>query len=232
MSLPLDLDSADTSYVTIAEPTTLVTDYLLGTLSEVCAAFLLKRNATLGQKSIRLWALALLAVGAASYVGGTYHGFRHELGAEISAVMWKVTTISMGVASFCLLTAAFSAAFSGRDRLWLIAAATLKLAIYAAWMLGHDEFRFVIYDYGSTLVILLLLVIAGRTHGVAGHRTYIVSGILASIAAAAVQQSGARLHQHFNHNDLMHVVQMGGVWLLYTGGARLRDAGGSHDGQP
>ena len=94
-------------------------------------------------------------------------------------------------------------------------------------MLGHDEFRFVIYDYGSTLAILLLLVVAGRTHGVAGHRAYIASGILVSIAAAAVQQSGVRLHQHFNHNDLMHVVQMGGVWLLYKGGARLRDAGGS-----
>ncbi len=98
-------------------------------------------------------------------------------------------------------------------------------------MLGHDEFRYVIYDYGSTLAILLLLVIAGRTQGVAGHRAYIGRDSV-SIAAAAVQQSGIRLHQHFNHNDLMHVVQMGGVWLLYQGGARLRDAGGSNDGKP
>ena len=100
-------------------------------------------------------------------------------------------------------------------------------------MLGHDEFRFVIYDYGSTLAILLLLVVAAeRTHGVEGHRAYIASGILVSIAAAGVQQSGIRLHRHFNHNDLMHVVQMGGVWLLYKGGARLRpDAGGSDGGQ-
>jgi hypothetical protein len=53
----------------------------------------------------------------------------------------------------------------------------------------------------------------------------VTGGILASIAAAVVQQSGVRLHRHFNHNDLMHVVQMGGVWLLYQGGARLRDRG-------
>ena len=69
---------------------------------------------------------------------------------------------------------------------------------------------------GSTLVILMLLVVAGRTHGVSGHRAYIASGILVSIAAAGVQQSGIRLHRHFNHNDLMHVVQMGGMWLLST----------------
>jgi hypothetical protein len=99
-------------------------------------------------------------------------------------------------------------------------------------MLTHDEFRFVIYDYGSTLAILLLLVATERTQGVDGHRAYIAQGIIVSIAAALVQQSGFRLHQHFNHNDLMHVIQMGGVWLLYKGGARLRDAGGLHGTQP
>jgi hypothetical protein len=209
--------------VTIAEPTTLITDYLLGTLSGACGVTLLKRS--LRQTSIQFWALALLAVAAASYAGGTYHGFRHELSADVTAVLWKLTTIGMGVASFFLLVAAFSAAFSRQTRRRLIAGALLKLAVYVAWMLGHDEFRFVMYEYGSTLAVVLLLVLAGRTHGVTGHRFYIASGILVSIAAAAVQQSGIRLHEHFNHNDSMHVVQMGGVWLLYAGGARLRDAG-------
>jgi hypothetical protein len=99
-------------------------------------------------------------------------------------------------------------------------------------MLGHDEFRYVIYDYGSTLAIVMLLVLAEKTHGISGHRAYIASGIAVSIAAAGVQQSGVRLHQHFNHNDLMHVIQMCGVWLLYEGGRRLRDAGGVHGRQP
>jgi hypothetical protein len=218
--------------LTISEPTTLVTDYMLGTLSELCGVFLLKQNLTLRQTSIRLWAFALMAAAMGSYVGGTYHGFQHALSVPVAALLWKVTTISMGVASFLLLAAAINSAFAGQDRRWLLAGAALKLTIYVLWMLGHDEFRFVIYDYGSTLVILMLLVVAGRTHGVSGHRAYIASGILVSIAAAAVQQSGVRLHQHFNHNDLMHVVQMGGVWLLYKGGARLRDAGGFDGAQP
>ena len=218
--------------VAISEPTTLVTDYLLGTLAEVCAVLLFKQNGTLRQRSVRLWALALIATATASYLGGTYHGFQNALGAHAAMVLWKATTISMGVASFFLLSAAFTAGFTGEDRGWLIAAAGLKLAIYAAWMLGHDAFRFVVYDYGSTLAILLMLLITGRTNGLRGHRAYIAAGILVSIAAAGVQQSGIRLHQHFNHNDLMHVVQMGGVWLLHKGGARLRDAGGSHVGEP
>ena len=146
---------------------TLATDFLLGTLCEVWAVLLLRHNVPLRQASIRLWAIALIAVAMGSYAGGAYHGFQHTLSVPVAAVLWKATTISMGVASFLLLAAAFSAAFSGQDRRWLIAAAFLKLAIYVAWMLGHDEFRFVIYDYGSTLAILLLLIATERTHGVA-----------------------------------------------------------------
>ncbi len=227
-SLPEVARSAEKMAVTISEPMTLATDYLLGTLSELCAVLLLKHNSQLRQTSIRLWAFALMAVAMASYVGGTYHGFRHVLDPDVAVVLWKVTTISMGIASFFLLTAAIRAAFQRSDRRWLTAAASLKLAIYIVWMLGHDEFTYVIYDYGSTLAILLLLVASEKTHGVAGHRAYIASGIMLSIAAAAVQQTGFRLHHHFNHNDLMHVIQMGGVWLLFKGGARLRDAGGLH----
>lgn len=216
----------------ISEPTTLVTDYLLGTLAEVCAVLLLKQNGTLRQQSVRLWALALVATAMASYLGGTYHGFQSALDPSVAAALWKATTISMGVASFFLLSAAFSSAFAREDRGWLIAAAALKVAIYVVWMLSHDEFRYVIYDYGSTLAVLLLLIITGRTVGSSGHRAYIAAGILVSIAAAAVQQSGIRLHRHFNHNDLMHIVQMGGVWLLYKGGARLRDKGGDSGSEP
>jgi hypothetical protein len=223
---------ADKTAVTISEPSTLVTDYILGTLAGICGVLLLKHNRFVGQTSIRFWALALLATATASYLGGTYHGFGPVLSAPVAAVLWKATTVSMGVASFFLLAASFAASSSGQLRRWLIAAAALKLAFYAAWMFNHDEFRFVIYDYGSTLAILLVLVVSGRLHGVSGHRAYIGSGILVSIAAAGVQQSGIRLHRHFNHNDLMHVVQMGGVWLLYQGGARLRDAGGADGGQP
>ena len=216
--------------MSISEPTTLITDYVLATLSGVCGVLLLKHN--LRQTSIRYWAFALFATATGSYLGGTYHGFQHALSVPVAALLWKATTISMGVASFLLLCAAFSSAFSAPERKWLIAAATLKLVVYVVWMIGHDEFRFVIYDYGSTLAALLLLVATDQTSGVSSHRAYIAAGVLVSIAAAAVQQTGIRLHEHFNHNDLMHVVQMGGVWLLYQGGARLRDKGVADANQP
>jgi hypothetical protein len=207
----------------ISEPTTVATDYALGTLSEVFGILLLRNNRSPRQASISLWALAFMAAALASYLGGTYHGFQHVLGSQTASLIWKATAIAMGIASFCLLAAAFTSAFPRGVRGWLIAGAAIKLVIYTSWMVGHDEFRFVIYDYGSTLLILLFLVTTERTNGAMGHRTFIAAGILVSMAAALVQQSGVQLDRHFNHNDLMHVGQMAGVWLLFKGAARLRD---------
>jgi hypothetical protein len=52
-----------------------------------------------------------------------------------------------------------------------------------------------------------------------------VSGILVSFVASLIQQSGFALHQHFNHNDIFHVIQLLALWLLYRGGRLLDDGG-------
>src|SRR5262245_30895918 len=178
-----------------------------------------------------MWAGALGAVAVASFAGGTYHGFGRVMAEPAALMVWKLTTMSMGVASFFLLAGAIQASFCGRLRAWLLAGAAIKLLIYLLWMMSHDGFVWVILDYGSALLIVLALAVSGRTRGTGGHHRYVAAGILVSIAAAAVQQSGFRVHQHFNHNDLMHVIQMGGMWLLFMGGARLQDAEAHHDSQ-
>jgi hypothetical protein len=38
------------------------------------------------------------------------------------------------------------------------------------------------------------------------------------VIGAIVQQQRLALHQHFNHNDLYHLIQIAGLWLLYRGG--------------
>ena len=43
-------------------------------------------------------------------------------------------------------------------------------------------------------------------------------------AGAMVQASGFRLHEHFNHNDLYHVIQMVALVLLYRGAKRLQSS--------
>jgi hypothetical protein len=44
-----------------------------------------------------------------------------------------------------------------------------------------------------------------------------------SVLAATIQVNGVALHHDFNHNDLYHVIQMGGMYLFYRGALVLKD---------
>jgi hypothetical protein len=210
--------------VTIAEPSTLVSDYVLGTFAGVLAWRLFHRVRTSGERAPVLWAAAIAATSAASFAGGTYHGFHTATAPAVAGRVWTVVMLTIGAASFLLLASAVVASFDGRARRWWLTAAALKLVVYCVWVLRHDAFVFAIADYGSALLVVLWLAATGRLCGAAGWRSPVVGGVAVTIVAAALQQSGLDLHRHFNHNDLQHVVQIGAVWLLYRGGARLRDS--------
>jgi len=44
---------------------------------------------------------------------------------------------------------------------------------------------------------------------------------LVSLAASWVQVMRISLHENFNHNDLFHVIQMLGMYLMYRGGLEI-----------
>lgn len=181
----------------VDEPTTLATDYLLTIAAAVFATRLWRTN--------RMWALAFLFIAAGSFFGGSHHGFAPTLTPLASLALWKVTVFSMGLASFFLL------AGSGRR---MAVVAIVKLIVYTSWMITHDAFIYVIADYGLTLLLVGIVQLVWR-----GPSTpWVIGSIVVSVIAALVQQSGFSLHQHFNHNDLYHVIQLGALWLFYRGG--------------
>ncbi len=206
----------------IHEPATLVTDYLLGGLAAVLGARLLSDARGPGRRSTRLWAWALLATAVAAFAGGTWHGLAPEWSPGPARLLWKLTTFAVGAASAAMLG---GAAFATLRRSWrrvAVALVEIKLAVYLVWMLFHDEFRYVIYDYAPALLAVLLL------HGEALRRRepgagWIGGGVLVSFLAAAIQALGLAPHARFNANDLYHVVQMGALALFYRGARDLRD---------
>jgi len=189
------------------EPMTVLTDYALGGVA-VWLSVLLFRHP---QASRRLWGLAFAALAAAAFLGGTWHGFLQ------SALLWKATTLSAGLASFGMVAGSAYAAFQGVPRSAVITAALAKLVVYWAWMLGHDAFIYVVIDTGIAFLIVAALHL-WKWNGP------ILAGVAVSIAGAAVQASGFRLHEHFNHNDLYHVIQIAALALLYRGAKRLQSS--------
>jgi len=208
----------------ITEPSTLATDYLLGTLCLWLAWRLWMKPAAGHQRSVRFCSAALASTAVGSFAGGSYHGFRTLLSDQVAGAIWTASTIAIGAAACLLLSAVLTAAVGGPLRRWLLTALWAQFAGYALWMFRHDAFVNVIVEYGSAMIVIGLLY-AGRP--ALRHQPsapWIIGGIVVTFAAAAVQQSGFDLHQHLNHNDLQHLTQMIAVWLLYKGGEELRDA--------
>ncbi len=209
--------------MTISEPVTMLTDYVLAALSLFFGVLLIRVARIRGQTSVWLWTAALIATATASFVGGTYHGFFLYFDSATKAALWKATVYSIGLVSCFMLSGAVISSIRRPLRQWLLGAVILKLLVYAMWMTTHDDFRYVVFDYApAMLAVLVLLFHAAYSRREEGPR-YIIAGIVVSFAAAGIQQSGLRIHQNFNHNDLYHIIQMIAVYLFYKGGRVLTD---------
>lgn len=195
--------------MTLSEPMTLATDYLLGAVTAwLCIRLAGNRQS---QNSRTFWALAFAAVALAAFIGGTWHGFLQ------GKLLWKATLLAAGGASFAMLAGSAFAVLSGTPRAVLLALASVKFLVYAAVMLARDEFIFVVIDSGIAFALVAALHLWR-------WNAWIVAGVAVSVLGALVQASGLAPHRHFNHNDLYHVIQVAAMLLLYRGARRLTDS--------
>jgi len=198
---------------------TVLTDYLL---AGVCATlgWLLLKNRN-NQYSRSFWAIAFLALALAALLGGTWHGFPvPALSRSTLFGLWTLTLLCAGVASFGMLAGSAYAATTGGLRLALLAFAAVKLAGFALWIQANQGFIVVILDTGIAMLLVALLHALDRRNAAS---RWILAGVGASLAGAAVQAAGLAPHPHFNHNDLYHVIQIAAMVLYYRGVATMQD---------
>jgi hypothetical protein len=209
--------------MSFSEPTTMATDYVLVVLCGFFGWRLWRVGKGAAQASVCSWAAGFACFGLASLAGGTFHGFSMLFSQAVLQELWKLTAYAIGLASFFLLTGTLSACIVPSVGRFVILIPYVQLIGYVLWMSAHDDFRYVIYDYAFTnLGILALQLHAGVTRR-ALSAPWLAGGVLVSFLAAGVQVNEIALHRHFNHNDLYHVVQMGGMYLFYTGARLLED---------
>lgn len=207
----------------MTEPTTVLTDYLLGAVLLVLAWSALRLDRRDPQAARRLWAWGFVTLALSALAGGTWHGFSGRLGAASAAALWKGTVYLVGLTDLLMLWGSAVAALGRRVRPYVVAVAVAKFLVYAIFMIGHDEFRYVVYDYAPSMAAILLIhAVPGSFRNEPGARS-ILAGLLLSIIAALVQLTRLAPHSHFNHNDLQHVIQVASCCVLYRGVIRLRD---------
>ena len=170
----------------------------------------------------RLWAAAFVATALAALVGGTEHAVRPRLSPGAGYLFFVVTYLLVGVAHSLLLAGAARVAFRGRARLVALALVTVRFVVFAAFMVANPTFPQVILDIGITIALLAGLAGAGARRG-AAWAPWLAGALGLSLVAALVQARRFALHEHFNHNDLFHVIQAAGLVLFQRAAARLTE---------
>jgi hypothetical protein len=106
---------------------------------------------------------------------------------------------------------------------WLKWLPFLALVVYLVAVTRNDNFKTVVRFYTPAMTLVLLLMLYSWLRFQGAGTGWIITSILVAFSGAIVQQSGFALHKHFNHNDIYHVIQMGGMYLMYRGVIILKD---------
>jgi hypothetical protein len=154
---------------------------------------------------------------AASFLGGTSHGFFNDPAMALYQPVWWLTMLAIGIAS-----TGFAVAGGGMlSPTWLPTArilAVIVLISYAIITFRNDDFLMAIYFY----VPATLLCFAGFF---AAHRKWPgqkihhgMTGIATAWLASVLQQAEISIHPvYFTHNALYHVILMLALYLIYRG---------------
>lgn len=209
--------------MTISEPVTMLTDYMIFGQSVLLAWLLQRSRGDTPNISRALWTWSLVAIGLAALFGGTHHGFSLIIPEELNNYLWKTAIITVGFVSCLVVVGTAYASISKPWRNILVSISLAQLLIYVVWISSHDEFIYVILNYVPSMILVFILQAISFRQRRTGSELFIMSGIVVSFIGAGVQQSGFALHQHFNHNDIYHLIQMVGIYLFYRGVLHLKD---------
>lgn len=112
----------------IAEPATLITDYILSIVAFALGVLLFRGRDRTSSESTLLWSLGFLTAAAAAAAGGTYHGFAHYFSAPAHRVLWSVTvTLISASVVFATSGALVQSHITNGQKRWLHAGILLTL---------------------------------------------------------------------------------------------------------
>ncbi len=213
----------------ISEPVTTLTDYAIAGEALIFAGLLLKpKPKSFIYPPVLFWAAAFVGVAIAALCGGTYHGFV-SLPIDFRWGLWRGIIFALSFTSGCMLAAAVSE-FPQRVQIWGWGAIALKSVIYLSWTAFYPNFVYVIVDYLSAMLLILLLQMrrSDRQSNRQTSSSWIVAGVLGSLVAAGVQGVGFKGTEYFNQNDLYHLIQMVALYFFYRGACVIKHRSLAH----
>lgn len=195
----------------LQEPTTTITDFLLGLEALILAALLLISPQTF--PSLPYWIVSLVGLGVAALLGGLYHGFERT-SLEVGIYFF----ISVLMAAFCL--AAITDGFgeeTARGFRWLVA--VLALAFFLVTRIYPTRIMAFTALLAAILVFALALYLRLMFTGALPGAGFVAAGIAMLLTGAAMLLGNVRFTfiWTFDRNGTYHLMQMAGFLFFYLG---------------
>ncbi|MBA7606141.1 MAG: hypothetical protein GH143_01785 [Calditrichaeota bacterium] len=195
----------------INEPTTTITDFILGLEALVLAAILFVSPHTF--PSLPYWIASLLCLGVAAVLAGLYHGFDRP--ASYTGVYFCISAL---MATLCLavITDGFGEEMAHRLR-WPVAGLALAFFL-VAWIYPTR-----ILAFAALLAVFLVLALVLYLHLMVTRALpgagFLAAGIASLLIGAAMMLGnvGFTLIWTFDRNAVYHLVQMVGIVFFYLG---------------
>jgi len=200
--------------VTITEPVTMLTDYLITIFCTVFVILILGQTSNPAAYSL---AGTLLVTGLGAFLGGSSHGFKENLSETTDARLWKSSTLTIGLGATLFFVSAVLSSLANQFLIYLlIVIAVIEFLGYAYWMSSHDDFYYVIVNYAALMVIVLILKLISWLVYDEPSSLWLIGGVLVTFIASAFQALKIGIHpKYFNHNDVFHIIQLAGLFLVY-----------------
>jgi hypothetical protein len=202
--------------MTIYEPSVTLTDYGL-TIECVYFTYLLMKQRGTVTRLYRWFVMFFCALGLASFIGGTSHGFFYDESSALYTLVWNSTLISLGavgVAAYMIASILVAGEInSKRVGFYIVAAYIIYCSVI---ILVNNEFYVAIAFYlpASAAMLLALVWVFFKI-----RRWFVffgISGMLITFIASAIQQLGISIHPIWlDHNVIYHLLMAIAIMLLF-----------------
>lgn len=192
----------------------MITDFLLAVFMGFWGIAILTSNPSSSQG---FWSFSFLFSSLGAILGAISHGLKENFSMRGNQGIWKLTTFSIGIASYMMFAGLITYYTQGSLHDILIILDIISLVIYLIWMSEHDEFIYVIMYYGPAMLIVLIANIIDLLSSDNTYSLNFIIGVILAVIAAVIQISKKGLHKHFNNNDIFHLIQIVSGYFLYLG---------------
>jgi hypothetical protein len=148
------------------------------------------------------------ALALASFLFAIGIGRRIEPRTRVTAWFWCTAFVASGVA------AALGGTYHG-------------FAAYIGGGLHRILWNLTVYSMGVSTAFMAAGIHAAEIRREDGTIKWLVSGIAVTLFGALVQLTGFRRGRDFNHNDVYHLIQIVGLYLLFRGATTIHDRPGA-----